>query len=445
MRYFWALSLVFFIWACSDDSSSSGFESVDDGEFWCKVSTGENWVRTEMNNPEQGKFVSKVTKQKNGLTLSRSEDWTSMDTEAFLQKCDSLFAELNGWVKSGSFVCKDFHVEYVFKTNADGGLSLKDMKAQAQDFCYKEEEAYRNPSSSSAKPDTAQGNSSQAVESSSGGKSSSSEAAQESRNEFASSSSYGVLFSSSSYGMISSSSSYESPCGKDMYCYVYVGSGEYSDSSLAIRITSNCVDSECFEDFEDYNFAKATVTTSTEGVDGGKALLLKGSEYIVLPWDLNKQIDVGSLDFYFKPDSSFDENATYQLVGNDGARMSVVYSRGTLYFYKNHADVYVTVFEIAQIKKNQWNRITAEWNARSGYIALFLDGNQIAVKETALAEYSPSDRGSSENVLMVGYKGGCCMDIFHSAIYGIGAFDNIRVATENIFGIVVPAVGPAEP
>ena len=172
---------------------------------------------------------------------------------------------------------------------------------------------------------------------------------------------------------------------------------------------------------------------------------MTSDSYVVMPWNLDDTIQAGSLDFYYKPDSGFATYGSYALVSNDGARMSVLYSDGELYFYKNHTNVYVVISGEANLERDEWYRITAEWNAELGYIALFLDGKQIAFGAVENAYYSPSDRGSSENVLQIGYKSGCCMNLLYGPLYARGMFDNVRVTTENIFEIVEPIEDVTEP
>ena len=377
--------------ACSDNDS--GTNSMEGGKFQCNVTSGVDWVQQEIISPYTGVSVAKVVEYDDGSqTAFFIEKLDKMNRLAFSEKCDSL-KRMSQRFDEGSLVCKNSRIEFSITVSVDEvSQSIKQIKRDMLEQCEEYEEEYYDDEE----------------ESSSSKESSSS-----------------IMSSSSSSPSLSSSSSFD----ENAYWYLYNG------SRWAVSITSNCLDSACFEDFENFDFGSATVSTSTEGVDGGKALLLSGSEYIVLPWDMDEKISEGSLDFYFKPGEDFRENGSYALVGNDGARMNVIYWEGSLLFSKNLADTYITVAAVVSLNKNGWNRITAEWNAETGLIAIFLDGKQLASKETEFPYYGPSDRGRSDNVVMVGHKGSCCIDQLSEELFGVGAFDNIRVVTENIFEI----------
>ena len=414
-------SLVFVLFlfglsACSDDDS--GTSSMEDMEFQCNVTGGYDWVQQEIISPNTGVSIAKVKKNDDGSqTAYFIEKLDKVSMRNFNKKCDSL-ERLSRRFDDGSFICKDSRVEFSITAPADEvGQAISEIKEDMEEECDYYEQKYghnENKSSSSTE-------SSSSIMSSSSSSSSS----------LSSSSLSSSPLSSSS---LSSSSLFD----ESVYTYQYKGRGLDNGSRWSISITSNCLDSECFEDFENFDFESATVSTSTEGVNGGKALLLSGSGYIVLPWDMNQEINEGSLDFYFKPGEGFRESGSYALVGNDGARMNLIYWEGSLLFSKNLADTYITVAAEVSLNKDGWNRITAEWDAETGLIAIFLDGIKLASKETEFPYYSPSDRGRSDNVVMVGYKGSCCIDRLSEELFGFGAFDNIRVVSNNIFEITDP-------
>lgn len=404
--------------ACSDEKS--GFDPFSADEFQCKVTSGSGWVKQEIVDPSTGRSVAKVEERGNRLKITMDEDLYGLSSEAVYKKCDSLGVK-SSIFDEGSFVCDGSHIAYTMTFSKEGANSLSEIKRGMQEDCDKYEENHGRVSSSSNE------SSSSAM--------SSSRISSSSRMSSSYSSSYSYSYSSSreysSSYLFSSSSSVD----ETQYVYTYRGSGQYNGTGWAVYITGNCADSECFQDFETFEFFSATVTTSTEGVDGGKALLLPGEQYLVLPWDMDKRINVGSLDFYFKPGDDFDEQGNYALVGNDGARMNVFYKRGYLYFYKNLSNIFVSVSAPASLKKGEWNRITAEWNAESGLIAIFLDGKQLASQKTEYPYYSPSERGRNDNVVIVGYKSDCCLGDLSMNYFGKGAFDNIKVVSENVFEI----------
>lgn len=393
--------------ACSDNDS--GTNSMEGGKFQCNVTSGVDWVQQEIISPYTGVSVAKVVEYDDGSqTAFFIEKLDKMNRLAFSEKCDSL-KRMSQRFDEGSLVCKNSRIEFSITVSVDEvSQSIKQIKRDMLEQCEEYEEEYYDDEEESS---SSKGSSSSIMSLSSSSSSSSS--------------------SSRSSSSLSSSSSSSSSSSFDENAYLYW----YNGSTWAVSITSNCLDSECFEDFENFDFESATVSTSTEGVNGGKALLLSGSGYIVLPWDMNQEINEGSLDFYFKPGEGFRESGSYALVGNDGARMNLIYWEGSLLFSKNLANTYITVAAEVSLNKDGWNRITAEWNAETGLIAIFLDGKQLASKETEFPYYNPSDRGRSDNVVMVGYKGSCCIDRLSEELFGNGAFDNIRVVTNNIFEI----------
>ena len=400
--------------ACSDEESVVD-PVVNTDEFQCKVTSGSGWVKQEIVDPATGRSVAKVEKRGSRMKIIMDEDLYGLSSEAVYEKCDSL-GVMSSMFDRGSFVCDGSHVGYTITVSSEGANSLSEIKREMQEDCAKYEEEYAHNSSSSDENSSSDISSSQTSSSS-----------RMSSSSYSYSSSIGY---SSSY-LFSSSSSVD----ETQYVYTYKGSGQYYGTGWAVYITGNCADSECFQDFETFEFFSATVMTSTEGVDGGKALLLPGDQYLVLSWDMDKRINVGSLDFYFKPGEDFNEQGNYALVGNDGARMNVFYKNGNLYFYKNLSNIFVSMSAAASLKKGEWNRITAEWNAESGLIAIFLDGKQLASQKTEYPYYSPSERGRNDNVVIVGYKSDCCLGDLSMNYFGEGAFDNIKVVSENVFEI----------
>ena len=114
--------------------------------------------------------------------------------------------------------------------------------------------------------------------------------------------------------------------------------------------------------------------------------------------------------------------------------MSVFIYNGVLYFYKNIPNN--PIFLSAEVDlKNEWIRITAEWNEANGVIALFLNGELIAQKDTYYGHYEPSSRGDYDNVFVLGYKSSCCMGSISDEMFAQGSFDNVQVVTYNIFDI----------
>ncbi|GEM_PF-3610928 len=225
------------------------------------------------------------------------------------------------------------------------------------------------------------------------------------------------------------------------YSFTYTGlNAAYKNQVINVPVKSNCLSSSCKEDFEKFDFENGTVTTSGEGFKG-KAVVLDGSDYIAMPWFMDRDVQSGSLDFYYKqPAESLTGNLSTALVGNNGARLLTFIAAGKLYFYKNFDDEYnsasVVLTDVLNWKADGWNRITAEWDGETGIMALFINGTQVATRSTSHAKYQASTRIGYDNAVFVGYKDECCVgSTLSNAIMGYGSIDEIEIKPSLIFDI----------
>ena len=171
-----------------------------------------------------------------------------------------------------------------------------------------------------------------------------------------------------------------------------------------------------------------TVFREGELVDGvcGKALSLKSGEVAPTGINLIDPMNVGTVEFWFRPGEDFyDEPRT--LLGNDGARIHFFYKDGELYFQKNHHDLHYFVKAKVELKKD-WNLIAGQWG--DGKLNLWVNGKEMASFNHSEG-YKPADRGYPyENWVVIGFKSSCCMEGpgQHASMMTSGAYDQLRIS-----------------
>lgn len=172
-----------------------------------------------------------------------------------------------------------------------------------------------------------------------------------------------------------------------------------------------------------------TIFQEGELVDGvcGKALSLLSGEVAPLGVNLIDSMKTGTVEFWFRPGADFFDESARTLLGNDEARMHFFVQDGELVFQKNHADQHFFVRGKVEFK-NDWNLIGGQWG--DGYLSLWLNGELVARIEHNKG-YVPSLRGVSYgNLVVIGYKSGCCMEGpgQYSAMTTSGDFDQFRIS-----------------
>lgn len=172
-----------------------------------------------------------------------------------------------------------------------------------------------------------------------------------------------------------------------------------------------------------------TIFQEGELVDGvcGKALSLLSGEVAPLGVNLIDSMKTGTVEFWFRPGADFFDESARTLLGNDEARMHFFVQDGELVFQKNHADQHFFVRGKVEFK-NDWNLIGGQWG--DGYLSLWLNGELVARVEHNKG-YVPSLRGVSYgNLVVIGYKSGCCMEGpgQYGAMTTSGDFDQFRIS-----------------
>lgn len=172
-----------------------------------------------------------------------------------------------------------------------------------------------------------------------------------------------------------------------------------------------------------------TIYQEGELVDGvcGKAISL--SEGQVAPLDVNliDSVEVGTVEFWFKPSPQFYEKSARTLLGNDGSRIHFFYKNGELVFQKNHHNQHYFVRAAVELDSG-WNLIAGQWG--DGYMSLWLNGKLVVKKKHALG-YAPAMRGIPfENFFVIGYKSECCMEGAgqYQSMTTAGTFDQFRIS-----------------
>ena len=208
-----------------------------------------------------------------------------------------------------------------------------------------------------------------------------------------------------------------------------------SDEGKPIVSASAIVDNHCdapalkMDDNTRYFDELETLFDEGEQVEGvcGKALKLNDGQVAPLGVNLIDSMSVGTVEFWFRPNEDFYDKSARTLFGNDGARIHFFYKDGKLYFQKNHADIHYYVGDKVSLK-DDWNLIAGQWG--DGYMSLWVNGELVARTEHDLG-YVPANRGKAfENLLVIGYKSGCCMEgpgQFESMTTS-GSYDQVRIS-----------------
>ena len=166
--------------------------------------------------------------------------------------------------------------------------------------------------------------------------------------------------------------------------------------------------------------------TLVEGVCGNAVRVAPG-EKAVTSISLEDSIEVGTVEFWFRPGEAFYDQPARTLLGNDESRVHFFMQDGKLVFQKNHADLHFFVKGNVELK-NDWNLIAGQWG--DGFLSLWVNGELVA-RMAHEQGYAPSLRGYTDgNLIVAGYKSSCCMEgpDQYSSMATSGDIDQIRVS-----------------
>ena len=164
-------------------------------------------------------------------------------------------------------------------------------------------------------------------------------------------------------------------------------------------------------------------------IDGvcGKAVSVKAGEKAVTSISLEDSLEVGTVEFWFRPGEDFYNASSRTILGNDEARAHFFMMDGELVFQKNHQDKHFFVKGNVEFK-NDWNLIAGQWG--DGFLSLWVNGELVA-RVTHEFGYAPSLRGYTDgNLIVAGYKSSCCMEGpgQYERMTTSGDFDQVRVS-----------------
>lgn len=166
--------------------------------------------------------------------------------------------------------------------------------------------------------------------------------------------------------------------------------------------------------------------TLVEGVCGNAVRVAPG-EKAVTSISLEDSLEVGTVEFWFRPGEVFYDQPARTLLGNDESRVHFFMQDGKLVFQKNHADLHFFVKGNVELK-NDWNLIAGQWG--DGFLSLWVNGELVA-RMAHEQGYAPSLRGYTDgNLIVAGYKSSCCMEgpDQYSSMATSGDIDQIRVS-----------------
>jgi|GEM_PF-6768321 len=117
----------------------------------------------------------------------------------------------------------------------------------------------------------------------------------------------------------------------------------------------------------------------------------------------------GSLEFLFRPGAGFSPDKAYLLLGQDGARLSVGYLRGSIFFLKSTDYTYRwAITRPGQLSENRWYRILATWGPQGMTISV---DDTLRAWNADVTGYSRGSGDTSQLHLVSGKKSSaCCME-----------------------------------
>ncbi|SHL13560.1 LamG-like jellyroll fold domain-containing protein [Fibrobacter sp. UWEL] len=160
----------------------------------------------------------------------------------------------------------------------------------------------------------------------------------------------------------------------------------------------------------------------------GNALNLKSGEVAPLSINMIFPLEVGTVEFWFKPNEDFYDKSARTLLGNDEARIHFFVQGDRIVFQKNHADKHFFV-EGEVTLSEEWNHIAGQWDGKN--MSIWVNGKMVGKKEHTFG-YEASIRHLSDydNLLVLGYKSRCCMEGpgQYSSLTTSGSYDQVRIS-----------------
>jgi hypothetical protein len=109
----------------------------------------------------------------------------------------------------------------------------------------------------------------------------------------------------------------------------------------------------------------------------------------------------GTVDFYFKVNNTFNNDSIYTFLGNRGARVHVIYNKGSIYFQKNHDNLHkFTNYQIS-LSPEKWYRMAVTWGTKG--MRIFID-NKLVASNTDTSNYMEDLTDATRKPFYIGYK-----------------------------------------
>ena len=138
----------------------------------------------------------------------------------------------------------------------------------------------------------------------------------------------------------------------------------------------------------------------------------------------------GSIELYIQPVPGFDPAGSYSIIGTNGSRCNLFYSRGNLYFLKNHDGIFKTCAAPVPLGPGKWRKIAATWGSKG--MRLFV-GDSLVAQNGDTTNYRNYAAGGLEyTTFYVGRKSTCCLEAVGISpnqagfFYWPGGIDEIR-------------------
>jgi hypothetical protein len=134
----------------------------------------------------------------------------------------------------------------------------------------------------------------------------------------------------------------------------------------------------------------------------GNAIQCSQTGYVTLDTILPGRLTSGTVELWIKRGTSFSPQGEYSIFGNRACRVQLFYKDTTLYFLKNHTNIFKWVAAREDFEQGRWYKLAVCWGSHG--MRLFVDG-QLAASNSDTSDYEVDySYPVSWYVMQCGYK-----------------------------------------
>jgi hypothetical protein len=117
----------------------------------------------------------------------------------------------------------------------------------------------------------------------------------------------------------------------------------------------------------------------------------------IIPYGISN----GTIDFYFRTNNTFNNDSIYSFLGNRGARVHVIYNKGSIYFQKNHDNIHKFTNYKITFTPEKWYHMAVTWGTKG--MRIFID-NKLIASNTDTSNYMVDTTDATFIPFYIGYK-----------------------------------------